>query len=270
MEQLRAPFTFQEIAEKPGRFSGVASVFGQEFPTEFGPTVIEPGAFSASLKARPQIPLLWQHDETEPIGLIDAMQETEEGLAVNGMLSETSRGKDARTLLKDRVIRDLSIGFDKREEQKSTPRRLKVVDLFEVSLVTWGAAGPLGARVRELNRASLTTAKASFQMADVLLRMTERNGYGEIATLPVAEIEKLCPACAQKLRAMGVTRIKQSAFVRALERLQMNEGMCQRVGGGDQGFFTRCTEMDWEGVDDTNAFCAALHTFCVGKPPGAE
>ncbi|HWO88458.1 MAG TPA: HK97 family phage prohead protease [Gemmatimonadales bacterium] len=268
MERLQAAFTVQEPIGDHGTFAGLAAVFGREFPTEMGPTIIERGAFAESLKQRSQVPILWQHDDREPIGLATELRETDEGLAIRGLISETARGKDARVLLRDQVVRDLSIGFDKREAQQGIPRRLKVLDLYEVSLVTWGAAGPIGARVREVNRAA--TAPKLVATNELLNILAERSGYGDLLKIPVEQLERICPSCGEKLRAMGITAVSRKELHRALETLQMNDGMCQRVGAGDEGFFGRCTEMDWEGIDDKQAFCAALHTFCVGKPPGAE
>ena len=189
LESLAAPFKLQESNPEEGTFSGLASVFDKEFETENGRTVIERGAFAESLKARPEVPVLWQHEAMEPIGLVKQMEESEEGLVVRGQLSATTRGKDARTLLRDRVIRDLSIGFDKRESHQGTPRRLKALDLFEVSLVTWGAAGPLGARVREVNRAAAPSALAGAfrRVADARLRSARRNGYHEVFQEPSDE-----------------------------------------------------------------------------------
>lgn len=116
------------------------------------------------------------------------MEETDEGLSVRGKLSATTRGNDARTLLRDAVIRDLSIGFDKREAHQGTPRRLKALDLFEVSLVTWGAAGPIGARVREVNRAAVRPLRSfGSRLADARLRAARRNGYPEVFQEPSDE-----------------------------------------------------------------------------------
>ena len=53
--------------------------------------------------------VLWRHDE--PIGKITAGRDTDAGYEIDGQLSDTERGREAATLLRDGVITRLSIGF---------------------------------------------------------------------------------------------------------------------------------------------------------------
>jgi HK97 family phage prohead protease len=118
-----------------GTFEGLASVYGN---VDYGGDVVVKGAFAKSLKARPEVPILWQHDRTKPIGkgtLIDGP----EGLEIKGRLTqEVAQAKEARALMLDGVLDGLSIGYMvDADEVKGNTRLLKEISLFEVSLVTF-------------------------------------------------------------------------------------------------------------------------------------
>lgn len=131
------PLEIKEIAREEGVFTGLASVYGN---VDLGGDVVEPGAFTATLKARKsQVPVLWQHDTREPIGLGD-LQDSKDGLIIRGRLTLASPvAQKAYALLKDGVLRGLSIGFETiREDMRGSVRHLKELRLWEVSLVTFG------------------------------------------------------------------------------------------------------------------------------------
>ncbi|WP_084130317.1 HK97 family phage prohead protease [Demequina sp. NBRC 110055] len=90
--------------------------------------------------------LLWRHDE--PIGLITRAEDTERGWEITARISKTPRGDEAYALLKDKVIREFSVGFkpiEHREETDPETRHLTItrthVRVREVSLVPFGAYG---------------------------------------------------------------------------------------------------------------------------------
>jgi uncharacterized protein len=124
---------------KAGRFSGYAAIF--DVPDN-GRDVIRSGAFTQSLRSRSRfdVPLLWQHDQQEPIGVIEQLHEDERGLHITGKLSlDSSRGKDAYALIKDGAITGLSIGYRARDTKpvpRSNFRELRTIDLIEISLVS--------------------------------------------------------------------------------------------------------------------------------------
>lgn len=127
-----------------GEFEGHGSVFNVE--DSYGDIVV-PGAFKRSLdehKTEGTLPaLLWQHDASQPIGYYSDMKEDATGLYVKGqILLETAKGKEAHALLKAKAIRGLSIGFvarDTSRDEATGIRKVKDVDLWEVSLVTFPA-----------------------------------------------------------------------------------------------------------------------------------
>ena len=135
-------------------FSGYGSVFG--VLDSYGDTIAK-GAFKATLRQAKSSgiwpAMLAQHgnwfggDDNNPIGIWTEMREDDVGLFVEGKLAPTARGQEAYTLLKMQprpAIDGLSIGYVAKEWSVGTkpdePRRtLKVVDLWEVSLVTFPA-----------------------------------------------------------------------------------------------------------------------------------
>ena len=133
-----------------GVFVGYASLFGVR---DASGDMVMPGAFAASLKARPpaDIRMLFQHDPAEPVGTWLDMAETEKGLHVRGRLDpNVQRGCELISLLESGGLDGLSIGFKTEWATRHKPtqtRRLHKVDLWEVSLVTFPMLN--GARVSE-------------------------------------------------------------------------------------------------------------------------
>lgn len=97
------------------------------------------------------IKLMWRHDE--PIGVVTAHEDTDAGFEITARISQTARGDEAYTLLRDGVIDKFSIGFRPVEHEVSadglTVTRTKV-SVHEVSLVPIPAyEGATVSQVRE-------------------------------------------------------------------------------------------------------------------------
>jgi HK97 family phage prohead protease len=120
-----------------GRIEGYGSVFGVE--DSYG-DVVEAGAFAATVTKR-MPKMLWQHRFDEPIGVWDAVTEDGNGLRMKGRIAmKTRRGQEAFDLIKIGAMNGLSIGFRTiKDEMDGKIRRLKEIDLYEVSLVTMPA-----------------------------------------------------------------------------------------------------------------------------------
>lgn len=134
-------------------FSGYGAVFGNV--DSYG-DVIDPGAFSKFLAdvksgSQPWPAMLSQHggwqmsaEDMTPIGVWTDFSEDGHGLKVSGQLADTPRGREMHALMKMAprpAIDGMSIGYIAKEwEPRSKPedpkRRLKRIDLIEVSLVT--------------------------------------------------------------------------------------------------------------------------------------
>ena len=84
--------------------------------------------------------MLWQHDTGAPIGVWTDLSEDDHGLKVAGeLILEVPQAATARALLKRRAIKGLSIGYRTKQseiDRQTGARRIKELDLHEVSLVT--------------------------------------------------------------------------------------------------------------------------------------
>ena len=168
-------FSVKDIDDQ-GLFEGYAAVFGNVDRTG---DVIEPGAFRKTLQENPELPILWQHNPAEPIGLTVAAVEDNRGLRVKGQLNlETARGREAYALMKQGVLRGLSIGYDTvKEAWEGTTRKLKEIRLWEWSLVTF-PANPL---------AQVESIKAVVPFQDLPLADMETPWDGDAARSRVRE-----------------------------------------------------------------------------------
>ncbi|MDJ0449236.1 HK97 family phage prohead protease [Methylocystis sp. JR02] len=135
------PIVFDAKAVKDdGSFEGYASVFNN---VDQGNDIVLPGAFTKSLQDRPagRVKMLWQHRPDEPIGVWTSLVEDGHGLKAYGTINpDVQRGREAISLMKMGAVDGLSIGFRTKEadyEPKTGVRKLKQLDLHEISLVTF-------------------------------------------------------------------------------------------------------------------------------------
>lgn len=142
MQGLETKFHAPGVALAEGAvIRGYASVFGVR---DRGGDVVMPGAYAASLTrmaaAGGKVRMLWQHDQTQPIGIWDEVAEDAQGLRVTGrLLTEVARGREAAALMAAGAVDGLSIGYRtiRAEKLPEGGRRLIELDLWEVSLVTF-------------------------------------------------------------------------------------------------------------------------------------
>jgi HK97 family phage prohead protease len=145
-----------------GTVEGYASLFGE---IDQARDMVMPGAFEASLRSRGvrRVPMLFQHDPAEPIGVWLELREDVRGLYARGrLIPEVVRARELIALLKAGGADGLSIGFRTvrgRLDPKTRIRRLYAIDLWEISLVTFPLLS--GARVRAIKKAPLAPASAA-------------------------------------------------------------------------------------------------------------
>jgi hypothetical protein len=164
IEQRINQAEFEVREESDGmHFSGYAALFNS--PSEPLPFVesIASGAFKRSLKSRNDVKFLWNHDAGEILGSTRArtvtLIEDDRGLRVEGMLPNTTRGRDVAELLKRGDVDAMSFGFSVPAggdtwSSDGSERTLKQVRLHEVSIVAWPAytatAGTVSVRKFEI------------------------------------------------------------------------------------------------------------------------
>jgi HK97 family phage prohead protease len=141
--------------EADGTVEGYASLFGE---IDQAREMVMPGAFVASLRTRDvrRVPMLFQHDPAEPVGIWLELREDHRGLYARGrLIPEVQRARELHGLLKAGAIDGLSIGFrtvQARIDPKTRIRRLHAVDLWEISIVTFPLLA--GARVHAVKQAT--------------------------------------------------------------------------------------------------------------------
>lgn len=153
------------LGSDDGSVSGVAWKFG--VPDRIG-DMIEPGAFKA---ARWPIPMLFGHDQNDPVGTWDAGEEKSGGLHITGKLlvDEVARAREVRALVKSGAVRGLSLGFLTRKAQARAGggRTIKSLELLEASLVTI----PMHADAR------VTSAKSAVQALQLVAAINRATAH---------------------------------------------------------------------------------------------
>lgn len=135
-----APVEGVKALTETGEFEGYASVFGE---VDHGGDVVLAGAFRDSLAARPadRIKMFYMHESDKPIGKWLEIREDGRGLYVKGkILTTIEKGREVYEMLREGILDGLSIGYrtlDDEFDRAQGVRRLKTVDLREISLVTF-------------------------------------------------------------------------------------------------------------------------------------
>ncbi|HVZ52144.1 MAG TPA: HK97 family phage prohead protease [Pseudolabrys sp.] len=140
--------------EPDGTVEGYASLFGE---IDQARDMVMRGAFAATLAQRGvhRIPMLFQHDPSEPVGVWLELREDHRGLYARGrLIPEVARARELTSLITAGAVDGLSIGFRTVKgsiDPRTRVRRLIAVDLWEISIVTF----PLltGARVQTVKHA---------------------------------------------------------------------------------------------------------------------
>lgn len=176
MAKLTAALEIKSI-DANGRFAGYASVFDV---IDSQRDMVLRGAFKYTLSSRMgQIKLLWQHQWEEPIGVLMKIFEDEKGLYVEGLLlMEVARAREAYALLKAGAVNGLSIGYTPgrwMRDPDSGVRKLQVIDLWEISLVTMPANSAAKVTVvkgnlLDIDEAQAIRSGAMIQLADAIDR----------------------------------------------------------------------------------------------------
>lgn len=186
---IERPFEVKSV-KADGTFEGHASIFGE---VDSYRDVVLRGAFEASLKRdftdkKRSVPMLWQHDTYNPIGMYPEVKEDDIGLFVRGQCNmRVQQGVECHALMEQGALSGLSIGYSTKDDEWDDAgmiRKLKEVKLWEISPVTFPAGD--GARV------------------------TSVKSIGGLETL--SDCEKL-------LRDVGFSRSETAAFVAKVKAL---------------------------------------------------
>jgi hypothetical protein len=122
-----------------GTIEGYASLFGV---VDAARDMVMPGAFAASLRVRGarRIPMLFQHDPAEPVGIWLELKEDLRGLYVRGrLIPDVKRARELIALIREGAADGLSIGYRARRARVDPTTRVRAlheIDLWEISIVT--------------------------------------------------------------------------------------------------------------------------------------
>ena len=145
-----------------GTIEGYASLFGE---IDQARDMVMPGAFTQTLKTRGlrKIPMLFQHDPAEPIGVWLELIEDFRGLRARGkLIPDVRRARELLALLRSGAIDGLSIGYRTQRgmiDPRTRVRKLYQVDLWEISIVTFPLLN--GARVSAVKQAPASRLRAT-------------------------------------------------------------------------------------------------------------
>ena len=138
--------TLQLKADETGKIAGFFSTY-EKTPDSYG-DIIEPGAFTKTIEKRKEsghpFPLCWNHDFSSVIGVVDTIEEKENGPYIEASFLDTALAQDVRKMVQSGAVYQFSFAYDvlkSREpnaEEKSNGvlNVLQELEVFEVSVVT--------------------------------------------------------------------------------------------------------------------------------------
>jgi len=183
-----------DIDEEKGIVKGLGSVFGN---IDSDGDIIEKGAFAKTIQEnRSRIKYLYQHRLDQPVGTMEELKETNEGLEFVAKLAiKTRLGRDVFEMIKAGVLTENSVGFATVKQQfnkSESVNYIKEVKLYEISAVTL-AANPL-AFINEVKTAEskeVLINKYLTERFDALNSLVKSNISDELGLAVEFEIKSL-------------------------------------------------------------------------------
>jgi HK97 family phage prohead protease/HK97 family phage major capsid protein len=187
--------------------SGIAVPYGEIADIGTYKERFVPGA----IRSVEDVKLFWQH--SEPIGKVLEGRDTEAGFEIRAKISDTPRGNEAYTLLKDNVINKFSVGFMPLEQTRDGDLVTRtLVSLKEISLVNFPAfSGASVSEVREEQPVSdvpTDTTQTKENNMDNSMELDVRAVQDEVAEIRreldlVKTPSIITPTFEQKFRSQG-------------------------------------------------------------------
>jgi HK97 family phage prohead protease len=180
-----------------GTVEGYASLFGE---LDAARDMVMPGAFARTLKTRGvrRVPMLFQHDPAEPVGVWLELVEDFRGLRARGKLvPEVARARELYALVRSGAVDGLSIGFRTvkgRIDPATRVRKIIDLDLWEISIVTFPLLA--GARVRAVEGPVALPPQLSFARARAEREWSAVRGGVAMPAVPVRRmLRRVGKAC---------------------------------------------------------------------------
>lgn len=158
-------FEVREVDTEKREFAGIAVPYGETIDLDGYKERFERGAFGDGVTG----PLFYGHDHRNgglPIGSVTEARDTEKGLEIRARISKTPKGDEVYTLLRDKVVSLLSVGFEPVESRMEDDVLVRTAATFrEVSVTPFAAYKT--AQVAEVRSADTTKEKEK-TMTEVL------------------------------------------------------------------------------------------------------
>lgn len=171
------PFLLKSSNDEEGTIEGYLSVFNV---VDQGKDRVLKGAFKRTLQNSAKaasannstylFPMLWQHDDKQPIGGVISAEEDDHGLKTTAQFDmDVQRGREAYSAYKKGYMNQLSIGYDviKKSYDAKGVRDLEELRLWEQSTVTFAmneealVTGVKTMLLTDLERKALSAAHSS-------------------------------------------------------------------------------------------------------------
>ena len=175
-----ATLQVRSVDEETRSFTAIGVPYGQIYDLGYYRERFEPGSVDAS-----DAVLVYQH--ADPIGTITATRETDEGLEIDARISQTERGDEVYTLIRDGVLKSMSIGFELLDSRED------VVDGQPVNTVTKARAIEFSvvlspaysdAKINEVRSTDNNKENRMFEISDLQAQITDLER--RLSTAPVA------------------------------------------------------------------------------------
>lgn len=180
MQTRDAALEVRSVDEETRSFTAVGVPYGQIYDLGYYRERFEPGSVDASGAV-----LVYQH--ADPIGVITATRETDEGLEIDAHISETSRGDEVYTLIKDGVLKSMSIGFELEESREDTVDGIPVTTVTKARAVEFSVVlNPAysDAKINEVRSTDNNKETRMSEIADLQAQITDLER--RLSTAPVA------------------------------------------------------------------------------------
>jgi len=180
MQTRDAALEVRSIDEETRSFTAVGVPYGQIYDLGYYRERFEPGSVDAT-----DAVLVYQH--ADPIGTITATRETDAGLEIDAHISETSRGDEVYTLIKDGVLKSMSIGFELQESREDTVDGIPVTTVTKARAVEFSVVlNPAysDAKINEVRSTDNNKETRMSEIADLQAQITDLER--RLSTAPVA------------------------------------------------------------------------------------
>lgn len=166
---------FEVRADDEGVVRGIAVPYGDTINVSGYKERFERGAIDSIENVK----LFYGH--SEPIGKVLRGEDTDEGFLIEAKISDTARGNEIRTLLKDGVLNKFSVGFeaiaDRQEEGVVVREKVRLREVSVVAFPAYDNASVLSVREDD-------TANADYQnMEETNMSENDNNVAPEVTEL---------------------------------------------------------------------------------------